>query len=61
MARQVIADYLMEPVRIGGEPTTRAAFIHEMQTAKVPQRCIDLYLVGLARHMDGRKHTERLQ
>jgi hypothetical protein len=44
--RTTINDYLNEPIIIGGEETTRGRFIKEMQDNGIPQRVIDMYLIG---------------
>jgi hypothetical protein len=44
--RNLLNDYLNEPVIIGGEETTRGQFIIEMQNDGASRNLIDAYLMG---------------
>ena len=41
------SEYLSEPVLWGGLPSTRGEIIRALRAEGVPERCIDMYLIGL--------------
>lgn len=44
--RTLLDEYLSKEMIVGGEKTTVGEFIRYWQAQGLPQRCIDMYLVG---------------
>ena len=59
--RTLLDEYLSKEMIVGGEKTTVGEFIRYWQAQGLPQRCIDMYLVGHERRKSEKwnlKHSQ---